>query len=78
MDRITTSEAAAILGCTQSHLRHLHRQGKLKAEKPSPRVLLFDRAEVEAYAKRTFPRGWRRGRPRKPADAGPPTGRSPS
>lgn len=69
MDRITTSEAAAIIGCTPDHIRQLARKGKLKkVEKPSDRVLLFDRAEVEDYAKQTFKRGWKRGVKRKPED----------
>ena len=66
MDRIATAEAAAIIGCSTSHIRELVRRDKLHPERPSPHVLLFDKAEVAAYATQIFPRGWKRGRPRRP------------
>ena len=62
---MSTADAAALLGCTRQHLAALIRAGRLPAQRLSPRVLLVRRADVEAYAQRQFPRGWKRGRKRK-------------
>jgi hypothetical protein len=60
-DRLTTPEAAALLGLAPGSMRQLAKAGVLHPERPSPRVLVFDRAEVERYARERRPRG----RPRK-------------
>jgi excisionase family DNA binding protein len=73
MERLTTPEVAARLGCSQGHVRQLALDGKLKVERISPRIMLFDAADVAAFAALTFTQGWKRGRSRKPApDATPP------
>jgi hypothetical protein len=45
--------------------------GKLEVERISPRSMLFDAADVGAFAALTFTQGWKRGRPRKPPPAEP-------
>lgn len=72
---MTTAQAAELLGCSRRHITLLIRTGHLPAERLSPRVTLLKRADVEAYAAQEFPRGWKRGRPRKPApEQGPDNG----
>ena len=46
MDKLTTQEAADILGYHVVHLRRLLREGKIKGERFN-RVWMIDRAEVE-------------------------------
>lgn len=57
---LTTAQAAARLGITDSQVRRLIIQGKLKARKPSPRVILVNEASVARYLETR-----RLGRPRK-------------
>jgi excisionase family DNA binding protein len=71
MDRLTTPEVAARLGCSQGQVRQLVPDGKLEVERISPRSMLFDAADVGAFAALTFTQGWKRGRPRKPPPAEP-------
>lgn len=65
---LTTGQVAARLGVDRRHVRRLHQQGKLPGRRVGPRVLVFARADVEAYAAeqaRNPPKtGWPRGRPR--------------
>jgi hypothetical protein len=60
-DRLTTPEAAALLGLAPGTMRQLAKAGVLHPERPSPRVLVFDRSELERYARERRPVG----RPRK-------------
>jgi excisionase family DNA binding protein len=62
MELLTTAEAAARLDCDRTHLRRLVRQGKIAVHAYSPRVVLYDPAEIDRYKQQR-----RRGRPRKPA-----------
>jgi hypothetical protein len=60
-DRLSLPEAAALLGVAPASLRWLALKGRVPVERVSPRVLLFERAEVERYARERRPVG----RPRK-------------
>ena len=66
MDEMTTAEAAAVLGCSQAHVGRLIKHGTLAARAITRRLYLVERQSVESYAQRQFPRGWKRGKPRKP------------
>lgn len=48
---LSTAQVAAILGVNPSRVRQLIRDGKLKATKLSPRVVVVDEADLEAYRK---------------------------
>lgn len=77
MKEMTTAEAAALLGCSQAHVGHLVKTGALRGRALTPRMYLVERASVERYARKTPTRGWKRGRPRKPAPGeDSPTGKS--
>lgn len=64
---MTVEQAAALIGCTPDHVRHLHQDGKLHGERIGRRLLIFRRADVESFKATPRHAG---GRPRKP-DAGP-------
>jgi len=51
VDKLTTAQAAEVLGVSPNHIRNLYRLGKLCGQHLSPRVLLFDPAAVEEYAR---------------------------
>ena len=60
--RLTTAEAAAVLGCTAGHLRALARAGTIRGERVDERrgsYYLFDPADVAAY-RPTYPWGRKR------------------
>lgn len=67
---LTTREAAALIGCTVSHVRRLAAAGRIAAEWSATDVnqyggrWMFRRTAVLAYARTTFAVGWQRGRPR--------------
>ena len=65
---MTTTEAASYLGCDPSTIRHLVGRGVLTPAKRYPRLMLFRRADIEAYGARPQ-RGYPRGRPRAPRPA---------
>ena len=68
---MTTTEAASYLGCDPSTIRHLVGRGVLTPAKRYPRLMLFKRADIEAYAVKPQ-HGYPRGRPRahKPTKEG--------
>ncbi len=68
MERITTPEVARLLAVSTAEVRRLVKLGRLHVERPSPRVLLFDRAEVEQYRQERPGRGWQPGRLRHSAE----------
>ena len=50
--RLTTAEAAALLGCSEGYLRALARAGTIRGERVDERrgsYYLFDPADVAAY-----------------------------
>ena len=51
MEKLTTNDAAKILGKAGATVLYYERTGKLKAERTKSGLRLFDRAEVEALAK---------------------------
>jgi excisionase family DNA binding protein len=58
VDLITTSEAAKIIGVKPSRVRQYHLAGRLVGERmKGGRDLLFDRKEVERFAKLDRPPG---------------------
>jgi excisionase family DNA binding protein len=67
MSDLTTKEAANVIGCSESHVRHLIRTGKLVAvHHPSPRGTYYLIPRKAALAARiSVPQGgWPRGKPR--------------
>lgn len=56
-DLLTTAEAAALLDVDPGHVRTLKRLGYLAAVVKSPRVVLYERAEVERYRRERRPSG---------------------
>lgn len=50
-------EAALELGVTDQQVRQLIRRGRLRGERPSPRLHLVERASVEAYKRARRPAG---------------------
>ena len=61
---LTTSEAAAIIGCHVVQVRRLAAKGKIKARRYSSRLFLYDLASVTEYANRVQVSGWPRGQAR--------------
>jgi DNA-binding transcriptional MerR regulator len=51
MEKLTTNDAAKILGKAGATVLYYERTGKLRAERTKSGLRLFDRAEVEALAK---------------------------
>jgi DNA-binding transcriptional MerR regulator len=51
MEKLTTNDAAKILGKAGATVLYYERTGKLSAERTKSGLRLFDRAEVEALAK---------------------------
>lgn len=71
---LTTAQAAAILGVTDSQVRRLIGLGKLKATRLGPRMWMIKERDLEAYRKTPPPH---MGRPRKDSQASPvPPGRA--
>jgi len=60
---MTTTEAARYLGCDPSTVRHLVGRGVLTPVAHYPRLMLFKRADIEAYGAKPQ-HGYPRGRPR--------------
>lgn len=58
---LRVAEAAQELGVTSQQVRHLIRQGRLRAERINPRLYLVERASVEHYKRSRQPPG----RPRR-------------
>lgn len=53
---VTTSEAAAMLNVGEERVRQFHRTGRLHGRKVGISII-FDRAEVEEFAKQERPTG---------------------
>jgi Helix-turn-helix domain len=69
MDEISANDAAAILGVTSAQIRWYYRRGHLAGRRIGAQMLVFRRADVEAFVK---PK--KTGRPKTPtarATAGP-------
>lgn len=64
MDYVNTIQAGKYLSISPTRVAVLIRQGRLKAEKISNTWLIL-RADLEEFAKRPRPDGWKKGRPRK-------------
>ncbi len=68
---MTPKEAAKIIGCSDSHVRHLVLLGKIKASRRQThtnryRCLLdIPKEEAERYKNIKHVQGWPRGKPRK-------------
>ena len=58
-DPMTTAEAARELGLAQNTVRKQYREGRLTG-RTTDRVILLDRASVEAYRRRSLGRPGRR------------------
>ena len=50
---VTTKEAAAIIGVTESRVCQLRREGKLKAQRVDARTWLIPRSEAEKIAEKS-------------------------
>lgn len=46
---ISVAQAARLTGYTEGHIRRLARRGTIEARRVGQRVLLIDRASLEAY-----------------------------
>lgn len=66
---MTTSQAAAVIGCSRRQIGVLCKKGKLASRKvPTPwGSFCYDisQAEAERYRDAKQPRGWKRGKARK-------------
>lgn len=51
-EAVTTADAARVLGVTPEGVRYLARKGQLAMRKLGPKAFVFDRAEVQALARR--------------------------
>jgi len=58
----TTAEVAWILNISQQRVRQLVKAGDLTAINVNGKLLLFDREQVETFAKRKRPAGYRKQR----------------
>lgn len=65
---LTVEEAATLAGVSGANIRKLCIAEKLRCKRFGPRVWQVERASVEAYASTLQPKGWPRGRPRKPRE----------
>lgn len=67
--KITTREAAEIIGCSHSHARYLARTGAVESTvrqvTPGFAVHEVSLASAKKYAKTVSNQGWKRGRSRK-------------
>lgn len=70
-NKLTVVQAAKRLGIDPSQLRRYILDGRLPAEAITPRLYLIDEAALAAFAELPRKRGWRKGKPRKPADSEP-------
>jgi DNA-binding transcriptional MerR regulator len=50
-DQLTTNDAARILGLAPATVLYYEKTGRLKAERTQSGIRLFDRVEVERFAK---------------------------
>lgn len=64
---VTSGEAGALLGVSPRRVRQLADAGLLTAI-PLGRFLVYCRQQVEQLAKKERPRGWPKGKPRKPKE----------
>jgi excisionase family DNA binding protein len=64
MDYITTKQASEILSVTSTRIAVFIRDGRLPAEKISG-VWLIKKADLNNFACRSRPKGWKKVRPRK-------------
>lgn len=65
---MTVTQAAEMLGLRPSVVRRYVQTGRLRAERVNPRLYLVDAASLEEFRQQPRPRGWPKGRPRKPKE----------